>query len=222
MASIRAVVFDSDGTLFNTFELINEAYNHVARTHGLQPPTAEQVLEKLRLSVPLPEILATFFPGYEVTTLLETNNAFFAENALKISGFEGLHSLLDELVDQGLKLAILTAGDHKIHDILASYGLEHHFSSVVHCNRIQNHKPHPEGFLLAMQECGVAATEAVMVGDSLVDIAAGQAAGALATIGITHGNGTYDDLQRAGADYIVGSLPEIAPIIERMYKESVA
>lgn len=216
MNRVEAVVFDADGTLFNSFELIYEAYQHIAETHGYAAPDIAAVREQLRFARPLHEILREFFPTANISELLETNNTFFVSNALKIEGYEGLHDLLARLSAQDIALAILTGDTSKINDLLAIHGVDHYFTSVVHSERVINHKPHPEGFLLAAKECGVRPTSAVMVGDSPNDIEAGKQAGALATIGITHGNASREDLQAAQADFIIDSLVDLPQVLQKI------
>ncbi|HYH75373.1 MAG TPA: HAD family hydrolase [Candidatus Saccharimonadales bacterium] len=205
---IKAVVFDADGTLFNSFELIVGAYHHVATSHGLQPPTAEQVREQLGLAKSLPDIYRTFFPNAAIDRLVEANGEYIAANTTSAAAFEGLEDTLSALRDMGLSLAILTGGGHKVQQVLAEHGIADYFGSVVHHERVQQGKPHPEGFLLIAQELGVPPEAMIMVGDSPNDIAAGKNGGAAATIGITHGNASREDLQTAGADYLVDSLAE--------------
>ncbi|MFZ1484114.1 MAG: HAD family hydrolase, partial [Candidatus Saccharimonadales bacterium] len=121
---------------------------------------------------------------------------------------------LSELRDMGLQLAILTSGGHKIQNILDHHNWSQYFSSVVHHERILRPKPDAEGFLLAAKECGVTPQEAIMVGDTVVDIETGNNADAFCTIALTHGFGTEEDLQHAKPAYLVGSLSELMPIFE--------
>lgn len=211
---IKCVVFDSDGTLVNSFELIVSAYAHVAREHGLKPPTAEEVKQQLGKS--LPDIFGTFYPDSDVDTLVKTNSEFIKEHASESAAFEGLHELLQALRDQGLKLAILTGGNHRIEDVLQHHGIRDFFDSVVHCERVTKPKPDPEGLLLALQECGAKPEEAAMVGDSVQDIGAGKNAHVAKTIAITHGTGKRQDLVRAGADHFVDSLPELLVYLQSL------
>jgi HAD superfamily hydrolase (TIGR01549 family) len=210
---IKAVIFDSDGTLLDSHELIIAAYHHVARSHGLPEPSVEDIHECLALAMPLKGIYEHLFPGADANKLIETNGKFIGDNALRVQAYEGLQDMLQTLRGQGRKLAILTGGNHRINDLLAFHGIDHYFSSIVHSERVKKHKPDPEGFLMNLRECGVAANEAVVVGDSCNDILAGRNGGALATIGITHGSGSRQSLEDAQADYIINSLSELPGVL---------
>lgn len=207
----KAVIFDADGTLFNSFELIVSAYRHVAKTHNLRPPAPEEVRRQLGNS--LPDIFRAFYPEANIEELLKTNNAFVAANTMKAEGFEGMQEMLAALAGQGLKLAILTSGGANIHNSLKHHGIEHYFNSVVHHERIHKPKPDPEGFFLAVSECGVEPDLAVMVGDTVNDILTGKNAGALATVAITHGYGLRSDLVNASPDFVVDGLQELTALL---------
>lgn len=209
---LKAVIFDADGTLFDTFTMIYDSYVHVADTHHLPRPT-EAALKAL-LGRPIREILLGLFPGTDVEQLFKTSDDYVSQNFLKSKVHEGMLELLDELVAQGLKLAILTSGATRIHSVLQHHGVAEHFTSVVHSERISKHKPNPEGFLLASTECDCQPATMVMVGDMSVDIEVGQRANCLATVGITHGFGSRESLEEAGADYLIDSLVELPALLK--------
>lgn len=204
MIELKAVVFDSDGTLLNSFELIVAAYRHVAEAHNLHVPSPEAV--RIQLGKSLPDIFKTFYPDYNVEKLLNTNSQFIAANTMSSEAFAGLHEMLEALHEAGLKLAILTSGSHKVVELLKHHRIEKYFTSVVHHERIKAPKPDPEGFLLATQECGVKAGETIMVGDTTVDVRAGKNAGAFATIAVTHGYSSVEKLRSAKPDYLLEDL----------------
>lgn len=213
---IKAVVFDADGTLLNSFELIVGAYQHVAGLYGRPAPTAEQVRDQLAQARPLRDIYRTFFPGGDIDAMLVANGEYLAANATSSSAYQGLHEMLDSLQGQGLRMGILTGGNHRIHDMLAHHDIATYFGSVVHQDRVARSKPDPEGFLLVTDELGVFPAETVMVGDSPADIFAGKNGGAYATIGLTHGNATRETLEAADADYLVDSLVACTAAIQRL------
>jgi len=211
MSKVEAVIFDADGTLFDTFELIVSAYEHVAVTHGLRIPTPDEVRDQLGKA--LPDIFQHFYPNEDIQTLLDTNNAFVAANTMKSAAFAGVKDLLSGLARQGIQLGILTSGSAKVHDVLRHHQLDQFFTSVVHHERIKKPKPDPEGYWLACVECGVPPENGVMVGDTTFDIETGQNAGALTTIAVTHGFGLPEDLAKAQPGYIAHDIFEVDKII---------
>ncbi len=206
----KAIIFDADGTLFNSFELIVAAYRHVSETHNLRIPSPEEI--RVQLGNPLPDIFKLFYPNNDIQELLNTNSTFIAANMMKSEAYKGIDELLESLRKSGFKLAILTSGGAKIIELLEHHGITHQFDSVVHHERVTHYKPHPEGFLLAAKECGISANQCVMIGDTVADIMTGKNAGALATIGITHCYGKREDLEAAKPDWIVDSLSELTEL----------
>ncbi|HWS24150.1 MAG TPA: HAD family hydrolase [Anaerolineales bacterium] len=86
--------------------------------------------------------------------------------------------------------------------------LRENFSIIVHALSTPRTKPEPDPILFAAREIGVLPEECVMVGDTVVDILAGRAAGAR-TVGVLCGFGMEDELIRAGADLILPSTADL-------------
>jgi phosphoglycolate phosphatase-like HAD superfamily hydrolase len=78
---------------------------------------------------------------------------------------------------------------------------------------VKRGKPHPEGLDRLLERLSVKPDQTIMVGDAAPDIQAGRAAGVAATIGVTHGFGTHEELQAAGADYLIDSLTALSEIV---------
>jgi phosphoglycolate phosphatase len=78
---------------------------------------------------------------------------------------------------------------------------------------VKRGKPHPEGLDRLLERLSVKPDQTIMVGDAAPDIQAGRAAGAAATIGVTHGFGTRTELQSASADYLLDSLAGLPELV---------
>lgn len=216
MTPIKGVIFDSDGTLMNSFGFIVASYAHLATVFGYPAPSAQEVQAHLKLAEPLPQIMQSFCPGKPLEDLMREFEKFHSENVHTASAFDGISNLLADLHANGTRLAILTGGNAKVEDVMRYHGFSDYFTSIVHCDRVQFGKPHPEGFMLAAEECGITPAETVMVGDSPNDILSGKNAGAAITVGITHGHASHSELQAADPDYIVHSVPELKKLLLRL------
>jgi HAD superfamily hydrolase (TIGR01509 family) len=204
----QAVVFDIDGTLVDSFEHILQAYQYVARTFGYPEPTAEAVRTYLGQALPIPEIMRNFFPTTPIDDLLAANMEFIREHDIS-ELFAGVEAMLQDLRTAGVKLAVLTASGAVIEDVLHSHNIHRYFTSIVHFDRVTFSKPHPEGFELAVKECGVSPEMAIMVGDAPNDILVGKNGHARLTVGITHGNASRESLAAADPDYIVDTIADL-------------
>lgn len=81
--------------------------------------------------------------------------------------------------------------------------------TVVTCEDVATHKPHPESLNLAMERLGVSPDEVLVFGDHTVDMEAGVNAGVAMRVGVTHGFSARDELLAAGATDTVDSLYEL-------------
>src|SRR5262245_26050189 len=136
---IKAVLFDSDGTLLNTPEVILAAYGHVAEKHGLKPPTKQEIMRHMGKA--LHEIDLGLFPDHDPAPLVASNGEYVLAHGAEIEGYAGLHEMLDELQDLGLGLGLVTGGNHKVLDLLERHHIEQYFGSVVHSERVTRQKP---------------------------------------------------------------------------------
>jgi phosphoglycolate phosphatase len=93
--------------------------------------------------------------------------------------------------------------------ILEGLGVTKKFCVILGGDSARNRKPDPESLLKAMSLCGESPAETVMVGDSAVDIEAGQAAGVI-TCGVLGGFRPRGELEAAGCDLVIENLLELA------------
>ena len=208
---LQAVIFDADGTILDTRELIFQAYEHVLSLHGYEMPEREKITGFGGLSAA--QTYDHFAKDHDAKELTLIHRAFQNERLDLGVAYEGLHDLLAKLQAADLKIAICTSRGPNVLPLLESAGVKHYCASIVHFEMVTNAKPHPEGILKICDEISVSPSRVVMIGDSAEDIGAGKAAGTAFTIGITHGFGSRDVLEAAGADYIVDHLSEILPLV---------
>ena len=176
---IRAVVFDLDDTLIATRRLYTEAYLRVLEPHhGRRLSLAE--LAGMR---PGPE--TAFIPsavGAEAAA--DSLQAFYDwYEALHPEAFDGLYpgvpEMLAALAAEGLRIGVFTGKSRRAWDISSRHVDLPGVAAWVFGDEIARHKPAPDGVLKALELLGVPAAETAYVGDSLLDIAAAEAAGVL-------------------------------------------
>lgn len=212
VSKIKAAVFDFDGMIFDTRNLVYQTYNHALTAHGQPAPKDEDVA--LLVGRKVHEGYAILAPDVDTDQLVETHRDFQDKNLHLIAPYEGLAQMLDRLKTAAIKIALFTArGPNSVNFALKTFKVIDYFDAIVTIDDVKQPKPHPEGLLLALKQLGVKPADAVMLGDSKFDMEAGKRAKVATTIGLTHGFGTIEDLKKAGADYIVDSLYEISPIL---------
>jgi pyrophosphatase PpaX len=178
LTGIKAVLYDFDGTLADSTELIMRCYRHTMRTH-----LGDVLPDDLWLSgfgTTLEAQMQRFgrTPD-EVGAMLDTYREF--QNQVHddmLRPFPGATETVAELERRGYGLAIVTSKRRR----MAMRGMElcglvSHFDLVVTPEDVTEAKPHPEPVLFALEKLGVAPHEALFIGDSPHDVAAGRAAG---------------------------------------------
>jgi pyrophosphatase PpaX len=174
---LACMIFDVDGTLARTNELIFATFNHVAELH-LGRSFAPQ--EIIALFGPPEEGAAEKIFGPEhMPAIMEQMCEFYKEHHREMAGaHEGLLPVLQLLRDHGVRLAVFTGKGRRTAQItLEELSMAPLFEHVVSGNDVKHFKPHPEGILQVLETFNVPPSETMMVGDSMSDLTAARGAG---------------------------------------------
>lgn len=212
MTKIKAVVFDMDGVIIDSRELISQAIADVLAERGLKA-TPQQIAAVT--GKPVRAMYEHFAPDHDADELTTAHMAHHEENIHLLKSYEEVADTLAELQKQ-YKLGIFTGFNELSRDRLAIFDLVRYFQTIVDTSRYIKHKPDPEGLHLCMNDLGVNPDEVVYVGDGVTDMLAGKAAGVSAVIGITQGFSSRESLIQSGADYIIDSLSELSGILHEL------
>lgn len=172
---LKAALFDFDGTLTPSLPLWLQAYQIALRRFGFTLDDAE-VMRRC------------FFRDWHVVA---ADFGEFTGEQLRIEVDEGLREafavaelfplvrrLIEHCREHGLQTALVTSSPRSlIANVAARLDVEHLFDFVICGNEVANYKPHPEPLLVSLSALNRAPHEAIMIGDSHVDILAGKAAG---------------------------------------------
>ena len=215
------VMFDMDGTLIDTQDLIAE---HMAATFtaaGLVAPTLAASRRTIGLSLPVAmSTLAQTDDAGLIDALVESYKEHYRASLVSGPGREGLYpGVLGALQRLGsrddLVMGIATGKGLKgVHRVLALHGIAEHFVTLQTPDHNPS-KPHPGMLQRAAAETGVAAQQIVMIGDTTFDIEMGKAAGAQ-TIGVSWGYHEPEDLIQAGADCLIDSYDDLDAAIRQV------
>jgi pyrophosphatase PpaX len=175
--SINTILFDFDGTVMNTNQVIINSWQHTFRTlTGAERPVEDIIATFGEI---LHDTVARFFPDVPVEEAVEVYRSYHRDNfGPMISVFPGVRELLEALKARGYTLAIVTSRlPATTAEGLEKYGLSGHFDLVVTCADCKKFKPDPEPALIALEKLGKKPEEAIMVGDTLNDILCARRAG---------------------------------------------
>ena len=211
MQPLKAVLFDLDGTLIDSIDHIIACWQETVRTCLGREITREEVLPTLGRA--LLECFEELAPGRgeELREVYRAHQKTTHDTMVTL--FPGTRETLDKLRDAGLTLGLVTSkGLPVTMEGLNLFDLVPYFSTLVTYEDTTRHKPNPDPLLVGMERLDVQPADVVYVGDAVVDIQAGKAAGTH-TIGVTWGAGDRDSLIASMPDYLCDSMEEVAALL---------
>ena len=215
--SIRLIIFDFDGTLGDTRRNIVTTMQMTIEELHLPNRSEEECAATIGL--PLAGCFRTLFPDIQeelIPRCAETYRRFFNENLKTIhpKAFPGVVETLAILHQKGFKLTIASSRSrNSLTELTPKMGIADYISYILGADDVKEAKPKPEPVLKTLADMHFDAGEALVVGDMAVDILMGAHAGAR-TCGVTWGNGTKDELEKVGANFIIDKMEDILAIVE--------
>ena len=195
------LLFDLDGTLIDSIDLILRSYRHTMRTHRGEEPPDDVWIEGL--GTPLwVQFRRWTQDEAEIRAMVETYRTYnLAHHDELVRPYDGVVEAVLRLDTAGRTLGLVTSkmrgGALKG---LRLAGLETAFDVVVGSDEVTNPKPHPEPVLLALERLDRRPADAVFIGDSRHDIECGRAAG-VKTAAVLWGPFDRNHLEDLDPDY---------------------
>ena len=171
------VLFDFDGTIMDTNEVIIQSWQETFRTLAGREEDRDVLLKTF--GEPLEYTMRNFFPEVPVEKGLEIYRGYQRDNFLtSIELFPGISELLDELSQRQVKMALVTSRlRHTTEQALDRFDLNKYFGYVVTADDVTKHKPDPQSINIALEKIGSSPEHSLMVGDTLFDIQCAKNAG---------------------------------------------
>lgn len=173
---IDTILFDLDGTLINTNELIIASFLHTLEQHSPGKFKRENVIEFI--GPPLVDSFRKVDPERADELVATYRKHNIEHHDALVTEYEGVYETIETLYNEGFKLAVVTT---KMRDTalkgLKLKGLDRFFEVVVTLDDVENVKPDPEPLVKAMEQLQSTADTTMMVGDSQHDILGGKNAG---------------------------------------------
>jgi len=211
-----AVLFDLDGTLIDSIELILNSAQHAFRGRDGHVPSDAEWLT----GVGIP--LTTMFKRYardeaDVDALIGKYREYqLANHDRLVRSYEAVVETVDALRAAGHPLAIVTSKTGWLAQRgIDNVGLGSHFDAIVGCDICEKHKPDPQPVHMALERLGYSPDQAVFVGDSIYDMQAGNAAG-VTTIAALWGPFSREDLVASNPTYYLERIADLPGLLERI------
>ena len=215
---MKLILFDVDGTLVDSQNIIVEAQRRAFLAFGLEPPTRERSLSivGLTLNKAFEVLVGAEGPVEEMAEFYR--NAFAdlrRDPAYEEPLFPGAAACLARLAERDDTLIGIATGKSRrgVAHLLERHDWERLFAVIKTADDAPS-KPHPAMIEQAVAEVGGSPATTAMVGDSNFDMLMAKSAGVQA-IGVSWGFQPVDALRQAGADTIVDSYPALEPVLAR-------
>lgn len=208
--TIRAALFDFDGTLADSFAAITSSTNHVRAGYGL-PPLPEGEVRKY-VGYGLTHLMADLVPGAPVEEAVGRYREHHARVMLAETRLmPGVAETIPELARRGLCLGVCSNKRVEFtRELVRALGLGEYFACVLGPDDVgQRAKPDPAMLLEGLSRLKVSANETVYVGDMVVDVQTARAAGVPVWLILADGGGEPDSVEGAGADRVLRSFAEL-------------
>ncbi len=176
MKQISCIIFDLDGTLSQTNELIYATFNHVAEKYLRKTFTPVEITA---LFGPPEEVAIEKLVGRDSSDAIEDYYAYYETHHPRLaSAYDGIREMLEFLRTKGIILAIFTGKGRRTALItLKQIGIVQYFDLIVTGTDVTNHKPSPEGIQRVLERFSLEPSQVLMVGDAVSDVKAARGAG---------------------------------------------
>lgn len=176
MHKFSCFVFDIDGTIVSTNELIFASYNHVTKKYLDRILSKEEIIA---LFGPPEDIILEEWFGDKAAQVKEDYYKFYTDNHNSMAKeIDGLEEVLQLIKSKSIPMAIFTGKGRKTSLItLEKIGMLDYFDLLVTGDDVQNHKPAPDGLFKILNHYKFEPEEVLLIGDAPSDIEAAKSAG---------------------------------------------
>lgn len=177
--SVKAILFDVDGVLIDSFEANLKFFQDLMIASGYQQPSRDEYSQMFHLNLkstintltgPISE--EEFSKIYKMAHSRETGY-----DTSLVNTPEDVEEVLESLSKQYILGIVTSRIRNSVYEVPDLKKLKNYFKIAVAYEDTKNHKPDPEPLLLAAQQLGVEPEDVVYIGDTQTDVEAARAAG---------------------------------------------
>jgi pyrophosphatase PpaX len=211
MKKFDGIIFDIDGTLSSTNELIFASFNHVSKKYLNRTFSDEELIA---LFGPPEDVILKEWCGDDYEKAREEYYNFYQENHQTMaSDYPGIKHIVEYLRSKNIYLSIYTGKGRDAAVItLKKTGLYEYFDMIITGDDVSEHKPSAEGILKFVEEYKLDPERVLMIGDSPSDIKASRSAG-VKIASVVWDSYAKEEVLKLGSDYIFHSVSELDQFI---------
>lgn len=218
LGSPKAILFDLDGTLIDSIELIVWSFQHTTQTHLGTPLPREEIIPTIGRS--LAGELERIAPGDGAALLATYRTFMFANHDEFVTVYPDIFEMLAAVRDRGIATGIVTSKARiSAAPSFERFLLHHEMDSIVTEDDTERHKPHPDPLLHAAALLGLPPAACWYIGDSTHDMIAARAAG-MTAIGAAWGPNSAADLASI-ADAVAETPADVLALLDAPQRAGV-
>ena len=177
MKHLKCIVFDMDGTLAETNQLIYDSFNYIAQKYAGRRYTVPEIIAMF--GPPEEDALLNIVAPEQIDDVMKDYLSFYRKHHNQLARiYPGIENILSSIKEHGRMLALFTGkGTPTATITMQEFHIEKHFDYVVTGNDVVKYKPSSEGLFKIMKHFSLQPDEMLMVGDSVSDVKAAHEAG---------------------------------------------
>ena len=212
LADKSLVIFDWDGTLMDSIGLIVESMHVAGEAHGFQT-TNQAVKDIIGLSLLTGiEILYPKATDTQKLAIQESYANYYIPNSHRTPFFTPIENMLQNLQQQGRKLAVATGKKRRGLDRVLDASDSHHYFEITRCADESGSKPDPQMLTDILQYTEQQISDAVFIGDSIYDIQMANSLG-MTSIAVNYGTASSDELAAQQPTYQVDTPQALVELL---------
>lgn len=209
--SKKAVLFDVDGTIIDSWDFVFGAVKHALKKHG--HTISEEVIVSAMGGRALLDFYKFLLPHGDYKLIAKSHRDYQQDKFDLGKPFPGAKKILKKLKSQGFKLgAISNRTKNSLKTTLDRAEFSQFFDIVISAEDVENPKPHPQHVQVALSYLKVEPANSFMIGDTKDDILAGKSAG-VKTIGVTYGF-AGKTIADQNPDFVIDDLEELLKVLK--------
>lgn len=176
MTKFSGILFDIDGTVTSTNQLIFDSFNHISNKYNGKVLSEQEIIALF--GPPEDVVIRTISPDNFEIVQKDYYDYYFNEHENKAKLFPGIKECIELVYNKKLPLGVFTGKGRRTTDIsLTKLGVKDYFDPIITGDDVKNFKPSGDGIRIFMKKFNLPAEEVLMIGDSIHDILAARDAG---------------------------------------------
>ncbi len=210
MNKYKGIIFDIDGTLTSTNELIFASFNHISGKYLNKKFTNEEIIA---LFGPPEDVIIKEWTGEDYETARKDYYDFYSDNHYLADLYPGIKDLLELIKSKNILLSIYTGKGRTAAEItLKKLEIFYYFDFIITGDDIKEHKPSAEGILKFVEKFNLPKENVLMIGDAPSDIKAAHSAG-VEVASVIWDSYAKNEVLTFNSDYVFYTVDELTNFI---------